>query len=291
MVTPARRYELIGKIAVADKIADAMPPLIEFATTEFAPQSVIVLVYRDGHQPVSIIRWIPDDPLRQTFDEDYFNLGYLLDPFALKAAAEPFMSAHRIFEIAPDRFESSEYFARYYRKTGMVDELGALFRIDDTTVAHLSLGRNAGYPKFTARESRKFKMLSAALMPKIAQLAAVDIAQHIAADFTQQGTGSSASNLAELFRDLHMDKKRRLSGREAEIAALITQGHSSRSISINLGISIHTVKVHRRNIYKKLAISAQNELFGLAMRASDQNKERQFVYADRNVASRGRTIC
>ncbi|MCE8511182.1 helix-turn-helix transcriptional regulator [Ruegeria pomeroyi] len=54
-----------------------------------------------------------------------------------------------------------------------------------------------------------------------------------------------------------------ISVREAEVAALIVQGHSSRAVGYKLGISSNTVKVHRRNLYKKLNISSQSELFGL----------------------------
>ena len=54
-----------------------------------------------------------------------------------------------------------------------------------------------------------------------------------------------------------------LTAREREIAQLILIGHSSNSISLNLGISLPTVKTHRRNIYGKLQISSQAELFSL----------------------------
>lgn len=54
-----------------------------------------------------------------------------------------------------------------------------------------------------------------------------------------------------------------LTTREREIAQLILIGHSSNSISLNLGISLPTVKTHRRNIYSKLQISSQAELFSL----------------------------
>ena len=54
-----------------------------------------------------------------------------------------------------------------------------------------------------------------------------------------------------------------LTAREQEIAQMILIGHSSRSISLNLGISLPTVKTHRRNIYRKLQISSQAELFSL----------------------------
>ncbi|MFD1158888.1 response regulator transcription factor [Roseovarius aestuarii] len=54
-----------------------------------------------------------------------------------------------------------------------------------------------------------------------------------------------------------------LTVREREIAQLILIGHSSNSISLNLRISLATVKSHRRNIYSKLQISSQAELFSL----------------------------
>lgn len=54
-----------------------------------------------------------------------------------------------------------------------------------------------------------------------------------------------------------------LTVREREIAQLILIGHSSNSISLNLRISLPTVKSHRRNIYSKLQISSQAELFSL----------------------------
>jgi DNA-binding CsgD family transcriptional regulator len=36
-------------------------------------------------------------------------------------------------------------------------------------------------------------------------------------------------------------------------------------MALILGISVETIKVHRRHIYQKLAISSQAELFALAM--------------------------
>ena len=52
-----------------------------------------------------------------------------------------------------------------------------------------------------------------------------------------------------------------LTGREADVTSLILRGHSSGSIGLNLGISVETVKVHRKHIYAKLKVSSQAELF------------------------------
>src|SRR5690606_29109275 len=57
--------------------------------------------------------------------------------------------------------------------------------------------------------------------------------------------------------------KSRLSPRECEVAHMILKGHSSESSSRNLGISIATVKTHRQNLYAKLGLSTQQELFSL----------------------------
>ena len=47
------------------------------------------------------------------------------------------------------------------------------------------------------------------------------------------------------------------------VIALILQGHSNLSAALVLGVARQTVKVHRRNIYRKLMITSQAELFAM----------------------------
>ncbi len=54
-----------------------------------------------------------------------------------------------------------------------------------------------------------------------------------------------------------------LSKREREVIDLILKGHSSEAISLILGISITTVKSHRKMSYQKMKISTQAELMSL----------------------------
>ena len=54
-----------------------------------------------------------------------------------------------------------------------------------------------------------------------------------------------------------------LTRRETEIAETMLAGHSSKSMARLLAISAETVKVHRRNLYAKLGIASQAELFSL----------------------------
>lgn len=73
-------------------------------------------------------------------------------------------------------------------------------------------------------------------------------------------TGDTAPDQEDRFQNFGGDI---LTQREREIVQLVLVGHSSDSIGRNLGISLPTVKTHRRNIYSKLQISSQAELFSL----------------------------
>lgn len=53
----------------------------------------------------------------------------------------------------------------------------------------------------------------------------------------------------------------RLSGREREVYALLIAGCSSEAIGLRLDISRHTVKDHRKRIFRKLRIGSLAELF------------------------------
>ena len=58
-----------------------------------------------------------------------------------------------------------------------------------------------------------------------------------------------------------------LSSRENQVAALVLKGTSGQDIADELGISLTTVKTHRKNLYLKLGITTQTELFSLALNA------------------------
>jgi DNA-binding CsgD family transcriptional regulator len=216
---------------------------------------VVVLLFENGRRPNSVFEWLPNKRLREIYHGSYFDFGYLLDPFQVLAMSDFDDGAYRLRDIAPDRFFRSEYFNRYYQQTLIVDELGALERIDRERVAHLSIARCQGGQRYSKRARASFASLARVLMPVIIL--------HCHALFdarNEQRPWSSKERLSDRIRpDRHVGRTR-ISQREAEIASMIVQGHSTTSIGLNLGISPQTVKVHRRNIYRKLEISSQAEL-------------------------------
>jgi DNA-binding CsgD family transcriptional regulator len=207
--------------------------------------------------PDLLINHILDPKLRAFYLSTYSKIGYILDPFFILALGTKDYSVSQLRDIAPDRFETSEYYHQYYAETGLVDELGAVIRVAPNIILHLSLGRMRDRGRFRAQDRKYFELLAPVIMRKLKSL-----------QTSSPGPQESRNdpNLTERYQHLSGHNDHPLSRREAEIAALIVQGHSSRAVGLRLKISDQTVKVHRRNIYKKLNISSQNELFSLLIR-------------------------
>jgi DNA-binding CsgD family transcriptional regulator len=54
-----------------------------------------------------------------------------------------------------------------------------------------------------------------------------------------------------------------LTAREREVAVLVLRGYSLKAAAAALGIAFGTIKVHSKNLYAKLGIASQSELFSL----------------------------
>ncbi|BAO56409.1 helix-turn-helix transcriptional regulator [Nonlabens marinus] len=63
-----------------------------------------------------------------------------------------------------------------------------------------------------------------------------------------------------IFDQTYLHRLETLTDTENKITSLFSKGHSRQEIADTLNISIHTVKTHFRNIYKKLEINKESEL-------------------------------
>ena len=68
------------------------------------------------------------------------------------------------------------------------------------------------------------------------------------------------SVLRSLHRDLEDREDAVLTGRERQIAELVTEGLRNRQIAATMGISEATVKVHMKNIFSKLDVDSRTRL-------------------------------
>lgn len=180
---------------------------------------------------------------------DYLSGVYLLSPFHLVARGLQTARVARVRDIAPEGFAHSEYHRRYFARIGVADLLGLLLPAG-RDVLFLSFSRSHGKPRFTRAETRPLAAaggILAAAAARHADLTGV-LAAAAPGNRRQERIGRSSAHPA-------------LTAREQEIVDLLLQGHSSRAAATALGISVETLRVHRRNIYDKLGLSSQAELF------------------------------
>ena len=156
----AGEYEFLNDLVRLETLEELRRPLVEYCVKTFDAQTVTVIQFKREGAPVTMLSHIPDSALRAFFDSQYGRIGYMLDPFRIASFGAAEFTAHQLREIAPDRFETSEYHAQYYARTGLVDELGATLRLSTNTVLHLSLGRERSHGRFRASELRYFRKLS-----------------------------------------------------------------------------------------------------------------------------------
>jgi len=240
---------LAGLIQTA---ADAdFPRHLEQALGQLVPfDTVIIHAYQGRGRPLVVHDNYPPHRREQGIDR-YLSRVYLLDPMFQATEAGLDNGAHRLRDLAPDRFEASEYHAHYYRALGLRDEVGLFARVADDTVLVVSLGFGDQAPALTRRALQALRHITPVAAALLTQFwtwqrprfdTDSDAVEPVDAAFTSFGQGQ-------------------LTPREQEIVRLLLAGHSTKSAARELGISDGTVKVHRKHLYQRLDVSSQAQLF------------------------------
>lgn len=185
------------------------------------------------------------------FSEAYVTGPFLLDPFFQLVEQGQLSGCFRLRDVAPDHFRRSEYFRVHYGRTGIGEEIGIFFDLGNGRTGVTSFVRWDRSPLVVRAE---FDILRA-MEPVIGALCA----RH-----WSNLHGVSAMP-APAQRGPGLPDFPMLTAREREIVTMILRGHSTESIALQLGISPGTVKIHRKNIYRKMRVSTQGELFAAVM--------------------------
>lgn len=254
---------------LADTIAaigtEHFAPCLDRACATLFPYRIsMIFSYEGNATPRSLWHNMPPE-VAQVVVWDYCNGPYLLDPFYAEIEAGRQSGTVGLRQLAPDMFFHSEYYQKHYSRTGIRDEIGVFAAIGPRRVAVLSFGRPRGQPLFSAREWARLAgaapVVEALMIAHWGERAPARAARAEAAE-----AGSSRPRLQMLLDRIAMGV---LTPRETGIIALVLRGYSSSAIAATLEISDETVKVHRKNAYRKLKISSQAELFSLFIRAFD----------------------
>lgn len=229
-----------------DALAKSLSAIVE-------NHGIVVFRYVGGTEPALIFSNFNAQVSRGEFRE-YRTRAYLLDPMYLAFQERRPGGIYLLRDLAADRFFHSEYYRTYYARTGVADELSLFCWTDTDDMIMISLVRSRQSPAFPAAGMR--------LISHILALVVSLVSRHVS--LIPRHPMPAAEPILRIGSD------DLLTQRELGIANLILRGHSSPSIALLLGISVETIKVHRRHIYQKLGISSQAELFALAMnRPSD----------------------
>lgn len=208
----------------------------------------VIFGYMGEMRPIDIYDDFPGSR-RQVFVTDYQAGPYLLDPFCLSAIQPVSPGLYRLKTLAPDRFYQGEYYRTYYMRTEIAEEIGFFAQMPGNCQVVLSLMRKERV--FSQPEFRRLAGLSS-IVTALMRRHWINLADEFAA--SNNPPAELAANELE-----------RLTPREREIVTFILKGYSSEATGRALGIVTGTVRIHRRNIYAKLGISSQRELFSRFM--------------------------
>lgn len=217
-------------------------------------ESVMICLEQVGAAPALLHEQGIPARNRELLLKRYFTRGYLLDPFCLavdQGLAEGF---YTLSDIAPDDFFASEYYKTYYLGAGSVEDCYLMLELGERKRISISLYNGVSASAFTADQLALLRALS----PLVLELCR----QHWrnTAPDLRSVEASSDRQLREAFMNFGDGM---LTARELEVCHLLLRGHSVKSTARMLDISPETVRMHRKNLYSKLEVGSQAELFSL----------------------------
>ena len=244
----AGAIDALGSAEFPARIEMALRRLVDF-------DILMVFAYSGPDKPLCPYHNITPSRAETVIDA-YVSGPYLLDPFYTAAMDAKVFGLRRLKDMAPDQFYSSEYFRQHYELTGIRDEVGIVCRPAHWTGVVVSFTRPVGAPAFGRRDLALIRDAE----PVIRSLCE----RHWAADASAPRSREEAGHPRNPINDtLNRMTNGILTPREIETTSLILRGHSNASISERLAIAEGTVKIHRKNIYQKLDVSSQAELFAM----------------------------
>ena len=212
------------------------------------------MVYHRNHRPRRIVHRF--NPQERALPEDAYLAGpYVLDPHYQLFAGGCASGMHWLRDIAPDDFFQSEYYRVFYSQIGLSDSIELLWRIDGDSALNFFIERSIRNSKFQSADLIAIQVV----LPIIFAAAAKHHELTAAASRRDSDTlthGKVQSTIRNFASSL-------LTRRERQVLFYMISGYSSALTAQRLETTEGTIKIHRKNIHRKLDISSQAELFSL----------------------------
>ncbi|MGY2137351.1 response regulator transcription factor [Pseudomonas reactans] len=209
--------------------------------------SWVALLFSSEHRPLVFAECPGADGTPDHLFQDYLNGLYLLDPFYIASREHARTGLLRLAEVAPEHFELTEYYQRYFRLNVVADEIQFNCHLPDGRTLCLSLGSKQ---RFDPQQIALLSLIQPWVLSLLRQRLPYEV-NHVRAPEPPIGDDWGAQ----------------LTARELDVGRLMLSGYSSKEIARKLEISVETVKVHKKHIYSKLGIKSQSELFSIFLQA------------------------
>lgn len=254
----AKAFESVDDEAFLSHLAAALNTLTPI-------ESMMISLERKGLPPQLLHEQGIVGAYRDEIINRYFSRGYLLDPFCLAVENGLAEGFYHLSEIAPDDFFASEYYKTYYLKTGGAEDSYYIVDLDPHSKISLCMFQGLSGARFASEPLALLRAVEPLVRELIRRFGSAGGLQQLVRHATQGSLPAQApADLNQQIEAAFMSfGTPLLTVREREIAHLILRGHSVKSTAKVLEISPETVRMHRKNLYTKLAISSQAELFSL----------------------------
>ena len=243
----ARMTEAIGEAGFSDTALDLLCAVCA------ADSGGAMLFFRDQRPRRLLHRFNPAE--RSLPEASYLEGPYVLDPMYQRFLAGAASGVYWLRDIAPDDFFASEYHRQFYSHIGLSDSVDLLWRIDADSAQLFFIERSARHAGFAAAD-----LMALGLVWPIVAAAS---ARHLA--LTRASSGPEADTLThrKVQSTIEHFARSLLTQREREVLFYMISGYSAAATAERLATSEGTIKIHRKNIHRKLDIGSQAELFSL----------------------------
>jgi len=247
--------DAVGK----DRLPTLLIKLIKF---RIKIDAAILIIYRPESKPILLNSTFKEKRAKLGLN-NYINDTYVLNPAYLSFKKGETRGITKITEISGKDSIKSVHYTNYKIKEARDEDLGFLTegwpeRLEEISILFDLPNKEMGELAIFKKKISGFNKSDLNTLQVLEPLIYSIFKNHWSTARQNIICEKSLSNKNKRYDSFGENT---LSPREMEVAKLIFEGHSGNSIAANLDIAITTVKSHRKNMYKKLGIGSQQELF------------------------------
>ena len=246
----ARVVESIDDTEMPQRLCDALGRLVK-------ANRVGVFVLRRHSSPLAILHDVPPGAEANSYLESL----YLLDPVYNHFLRGTLPTCALLHDICPDDFFESDYFLKYWSSVKIVSEFSINAHHDEDTVLHVPLSRTQGSEPFSSNDMDILNAVSPVVVATMRHFWTARKASF------ESGAIEAASFHKHLRYVMDNFGCSLLTAREMDIMQLTMRGYSDKLAARQLDITPGTVRNHKKNIFNKLHVSSQGQVFGLLLDA------------------------